>query len=100
MKVYDRNLTGAGAAETGKAQETAKADTGASRSSSRSGVGGGDRVELSGTLERLSRALDESGSQRAQRVESLAALYAAGRYRADPSAVSNAMVSEALVSGE
>ncbi len=100
MRVYDRNPAGAAAAETGKTQESGKADAAGSRSSSRSGAGGGDRVELSGTLERLSRALGESGNQRAQRVESLAAVYAAGQYRADPNAVSKAMVSEALVSGE
>ena len=101
MKIYDRNLTGTSAAETGRAQEAqnlsrAAADT----SPTRGGVDGStDRVEFSGTMSRLSRALAAFQSTRANRVQALAVEYQSGRYKPDPAATSKALVSEALSAG-
>ena len=98
MKVYDSNLTGTSAAQTGRAQETQKvgnenARTGAAKSGSE------DRVEFSSTLSRLSNAMAADGSSRANRVQALAAQYQSGQYRPDSLATSRGMVSEALSAG-
>jgi hypothetical protein len=98
MKVYDSNLTGTSAAQTGRTQETQKggnqnARTGAVKSGSE------DRVEFSSTLSRLSNAMAADGSSRASHVQALAAQYQSGKYRPDSSATSKGMVSEALSEG-
>jgi len=101
MKVYDRNLTGA--AETngsGAAQRTQKtASTSSSQKGGGGGAGGGDRVELSTTLSRLSRALAAESTERKGRVQSLATQYQSGLYQADVAATSAGIVSEALSAG-
>jgi len=99
MRVYDRNMTGASAAEAGRTPDAAKAG-GAASSHGAGSSRSGDHVELSDALGRLSRALDTSGGERAKRVEALAALYGAGKYSVDPAKVSHAMVAEAITSGE
>jgi len=100
MRVYDRNLTGASAAESGRAQETQRTDRNeGSGARSAAGAGAGDRVELSGTLARLSQAMSAHGSERAARVQSLTAQYRSGSYRPDSQATSRAMISEALTAG-
>ena len=96
MRVYDTNLTGASAAETGRSQETQKIDRGTQGAASRTGAAGSDHVELSGGLGRLSQTLSSFHQDRAARVQSLAAMYQSGKYRADSMATSRAMVSEAL----
>ena len=75
MKIYDRNLTGTSASETGQAQEAQNLNrTGRTTSPTRNGVdGSNDRVEFSGTLGQLSRALTSFETSRAQRVQALAA---------------------------
>ena len=57
MKVYDTNLTGTCAAESGRAQETQRTERSGQGQGSRIGGAGGDQVELSGALGRLSQAL-------------------------------------------
>jgi|SRR5579872_2556397 len=95
MKI-EGNLTGS-TAETGRSQETQRADReGAARVGSSAGNTGGDRVELSSALGSLSRALATFGSDRASKVTALAAQYRAGQYKSDPEATSRAMISEAL----
>jgi hypothetical protein len=100
MRVYDRNITGGSAAEAGRSSETAKVSPAEHGLQKAAGNRSRDRVELSGTLERLSRALSASEGQRAQKVESLAAVYQAGKYSVPVEAVSHAMVAEALMMGE
>ena len=95
MKVYDRNLTGAGAAETGRTQETHASDRAAGASLAGT-KGEGDRVELSTTLGRVSRALASYGSDRAARVQALSAQYQSGQYRVDSMATGRAMIQDAL----
>jgi hypothetical protein len=99
MRVYDTNLTGTSAAETGRAQETQKIERGTQSQASRMGGAGSDRVELSGALGRLSQTLSSFQQDRASRVQALAAEYQSGRYRPDSMATSGAMVSEAVAAG-
>jgi len=97
MRVYDRNLTGAAAAETGRTSETHGPDRAGGNSRSVA-AGDGDRVELSGSLERLSRAVASDASGRAAKVQNIAAQYQTGRYQADSVATSRALVNETLAS--
>ena len=100
MRVYDLNLTGAAAAEAGRAQESQRVEKGAGgRSSAAGATGSEDRVELSSTLGRLAQALSANGLERAARVQALAAQYQAGSYRVDAAATAKGMVAEALVIG-
>ena len=98
MKIYDRNLTGASAAETGRAQEAKNLNRAATDTSpARGGAGGSnDRVEFSGTMSRLSRALATFESTRASRIQALAVEYQNGKYKPDPAATSKGLIAEAL----
>ncbi len=97
MKVYDVNLTGTSAAESGRAQESQKAGLARSSRAGGSGAAGnGDRVEFSSTLGRLSQALAADGAERASRVEALASQYQSGQYRPDSAATGRGMIAEAL----
>lgn len=98
MKVFDRNLTPASAAESGRTQETGRSERGdgVARSGSAGNTGSGDRVELSGTLSSLARALSGFSTSRAGRVAALASQYQAGTYRPDSVATSRGMVADAL----
>jgi hypothetical protein len=99
MKVYDSNLTGTTAAQAGRSQETQKPDQTDNTRFHQAGSRSEDRVELSSTLGRLSKAMAAYGSSRASQVQALAAQYQAGRYRPDSLATSRGMVSEALNAG-
>jgi anti-sigma28 factor (negative regulator of flagellin synthesis) len=98
MRVDDRNLTSATPAEAARAQE---ADKSGRNQEVRTGTAAtdktGDRVELSSTLETLSRAMSALGSERANRVQALAAQYQSGSYHADSAATARGIVSEALL---
>jgi len=97
MRVYDVNLSSASAAESGRAQETQKADRAGSSRTEGSGVAGsGDRVEFSSTLGRLSQVLAADSAGRASRVQAFAAQYQSGQYRPDSLATSRGMISEAV----
>jgi len=97
MRVNDHNVTGAAAAEAGRAQESQR--PGRAGGSSSSVGSGGDRVALSSTLSSVSRALETHHSDRAARVQELAAQYQSGKYRPDAGATSRAMITEAVASG-
>jgi hypothetical protein len=100
MRIYDQNLTGAAAAESGRSPETQKADREATTSLAGSGSGGsGDRVELSSALASVSRALVSYQSDRAGKVQSLTVQFRSGRYQPDSQATSHGIVSEALSAG-
>jgi anti-sigma28 factor (negative regulator of flagellin synthesis) len=99
MRINDRSLTGTGTAETGKAVEAQRPDEARGGKAAASSGGGGDRVELSGTLGRLSQTLAKFGSAREARVQQLAAQYQSGNYHPDSAATGRAMVSEALSAG-
>ena len=99
MKIYDSNMSGVPASGAQHTQETQRADrTGAGHASS--GVSaGGDRVEFSGNLGRLSQTLASFQSDRSARVQALAAQYQSGTYQANSKVTSRAIVSEALGGG-
>jgi len=93
MRVNDRNPLGPVAAETGRTPETQKPDPG--QGPVPTADSGGDRVELSSVLGRLSLAISSFGAQQASRVTALTADYQAGRYLPDSLATSRGMISEA-----
>src|SRR5947208_27066 len=98
MRVYDQNLTGPSIDQAGKAQETQRtAGSGSSRAAGTSGSE--DRVEFSNTLETLSRVIGADDASRAERVDQLAAQYAAGAYQPDSPATSRGMMAEAFAAG-
>ena len=101
MKIYDTNLTGTSASETGRAQESQKLNrAGTGKTPAGAGLDGAtDRVEFSGTLSRLSRALTTFESSRASRIQKLAAEYQKGNYKPDSLATSKGIVSDALSTG-
>ena len=98
MKVYDVNLTGPSASESGRAQETQKADR-ESNSRTAAANSSGDRVELSGTLARISRAVSSYSTDRAGKMRALAQQYQSGNYRPDSVKTSQGMMTEALGGG-
>ncbi len=99
MRIYDLNLTGTSAAETGRAQGTQQPDRAGSSTAAQNTGKSGDHVELSSTLGRLSRAIASHESSRANRVQALSAQYQAGKYQPDAHASSRGMVAEALAMG-
>jgi hypothetical protein len=101
MKIYDRNLTGTSASETGQAQEAQNLSrTGKSTSHTRSGLdGSNDRVEFSGTLSQLSRALTTFESSRSTKIQSLTADYRSGNYKPDSAATSRGLIADAMSAG-
>jgi hypothetical protein len=108
MKIYDQNLTGSSATETGRAQESqnlsragtvkspAFGEVDGSGGSGSNVSGSTDRVEFSGTLSRLSRTLATYESSRANRVQALAVEYQSGNYKPDSAATSRGLVAEAI----
>ena len=99
MRIYDRDLTGTAAAESGRSQETQKADRDAASTPSPSESTSGDRVELSSGLAGVSRALAAYGSDRAGKVQQLTAQFESGTYQPSSLAISQGMVSQALSGG-
>ena len=98
MRVYDQNLKGAAAGQTGNAQEVHGAGRSGNSTRTHGSHSEGDRIELSHTMGALSRAINAHETGRAARVQELAAQHARGEYRADSAATSRAMVSDAVAS--
>ncbi len=98
MKVYDQSLTGSAAAGSSRTQELQRTDRADSSRTNSASSAGGDRVELSGALGTLSRAMAASSSSRASKVQTLSALYQSGGYHPDAAATSRGMVADALAS--
>jgi hypothetical protein len=95
MKVNDPNTAGAATAQTGRAIDVQKLDrNGASRASGSDPSG--DHVEFSSALSSLSRALSTDSAQRQNHLAAVAAAYRSGSYQPDSSAISRAMVGDAL----
>ena len=99
MRIYDRDLTGTASAESGRPQETQKADRDATATSSQSGSTASDRVELSSGLATVSRALAAYGSDRATKVQQLTAQVQSGSYNPSSLSISQGMVANALAGG-
>jgi anti-sigma28 factor (negative regulator of flagellin synthesis) len=98
MKVYDVNLTGPSASESGRAQETQKADRGSSSSAAASPTSS-DRVELSGTLARIARAVSSYSADRSDKVAALTEQFQSGNFHPDSVQTSQGMIADALSAG-
>ena len=96
MKIYDRNLTGTSASESGRAQELQKAGGSSSSKTTKTDSTSSDSVEFSGALGTLSRILASSDNSRAMRVQSLAAQYQSGSYQPSSMATSAGMIDESV----
>jgi len=99
MRIYDRDLTGTAASESGRSQETQKTDREASTTSSQPGSMSSDTVELSSGLASVSRALSAYGSDRANKVQQLSTQFQSGTYQPSSMAISQGMVAQALSGG-
>jgi anti-sigma28 factor (negative regulator of flagellin synthesis) len=100
MRIYDRDVTGTPAAESGRSQEAQKTDRESSTTSSQPGSStSSDRVELSSGLASVSRALTAYGSDRAGKVQQLTSQVQSGSYNPSSLAISQGMVTEALSGG-
>jgi flagellar biosynthesis anti-sigma factor FlgM len=93
MRINDGNLTGT--SEAGRAPETQKAEAGGAARTPLA-QGGGDRVEFSGSLGALARAVSSDQTGRASRIAALAAQVQSGTYQPDPAAISRGMIAEGL----
>ena len=100
MRIYDQNPAGMPAPEAGRPQETQQTGHAQTRPPGALVSGGGDQVELSSTVNSLSRALSAYGASRNVKVQALAAQFQAGSYRPDSLATSRSMVAESLSGGE
>ena len=96
MKIYEQNLTGTSAAESGRSQEAQRTGREGSQATGTTASGSADHVELSDTLNSLSRAMSSYSGSRSAKVQALAAQYRSGTYRADSLSTSRGMVAEAL----
>jgi anti-sigma28 factor (negative regulator of flagellin synthesis) len=94
IRIYNDGLAGAAASEASRAQDLSRATTGGKLSSG-ANAGVEDQVQISS----LSEALAAHGSQRAARVENLAAAYQSGAYQVNSIDVSHAIVNSALQAG-
>jgi hypothetical protein len=99
MRIYDRDMSSATAAGSGRPQETQKTGQDAAGSSSQSGSATGDRVEFSSGLASVSRALSADSASRANKVQQLTAQFQAGTYNPSSLATSQGMVAAAVSSG-
>ena len=100
MRINDRNLTGATPAESGRAQEAQKPNRNQGvQTETPTTDKAGDRVELSSTLEALSRAISAFGAERSNRVQLHAVQYQRGTFHPDSEATARGIVSEALLAG-
>ncbi|MGA1996704.1 MAG: flagellar biosynthesis anti-sigma factor FlgM [Bryobacteraceae bacterium] len=91
---------GVAGASTSAASQTNLTQSGSSITpASGFSTGGADQVEISSLSESISSASSALGSQQADRVSQLAAVYAKGQYQVDSVQLSHALVSHALASG-
>jgi anti-sigma28 factor (negative regulator of flagellin synthesis) len=95
IQIHNDGLAGAGASGTGRAQELSRATTGGGHPASGSGGVGEDQVSISA----ISSSISSQGSDRAARVQQLAAAYQGGHYQVNATEVSRAMVNHALQAG-
>jgi len=94
IRIYSDGLAGTAASETSRAQELSRTGS-SSKPSVGSAAGGEDQVQMSS----LSEALTSQGSERAARVQELAAAYQKGGYQANSMDVSRAILNNALQAG-
>lgn len=96
IRIQGESLEGALAPQTSRAQETPPTSQSEGRNVLKSVGSGGDSVEISGLSARLSAANQREDARVSDRVSTLAALYAHGKYHVDGGNLSRALVSHAL----
>src|SRR5579872_3301339 len=94
IRIYNEGMSGASAPETSRAQDVART-IGGNRPNQGSGASGEDQVHISS----LSESLSTQSVHHSNHVQSLKALYQAGRYHVDAASVSHAVVNNAIQSG-
>ena len=101
MRIVDStNLGNTNPAQTGRTGELRSIESGGKAGSAqRKAAATTDSVDISSFTDRLSRTMQAAAASRAQRVSELSLAVRSGTYQADASAVSHAMVSQALSSG-
>jgi anti-sigma28 factor (negative regulator of flagellin synthesis) len=97
MTIYDVNLAGTAASESGRAQESQRTQSGTGANTGAVSRSSGDRIDLSSTLNSISQALSADSSGRAAKIEALAAQYRSGAYQPNSLAIGRGMIQEALV---
>lgn len=91
IQIYNDGLAGAAASGAGRTQELSHPATGG-KPAAGSSTSGEDQVQISS----LSSAISSQGSDRAARVQQLAAAYQSGHYQVNSTDVSKAIVNHAL----
>jgi anti-sigma28 factor (negative regulator of flagellin synthesis) len=99
MRIYDRDLTGAATAGSGRSQEAQKADREGGSATTGSSSGSSDSVEFSSSLASVARALGSLSSDLSNKVQQLASQFQSGTYQPDSLATSQGLVAEALSGG-
>jgi anti-sigma28 factor (negative regulator of flagellin synthesis) len=94
MKIYDHNLTGTAPGAAGRPQDTQRAES--ARESRPGAQTGHDRVEFSGSLGALSRAVSADQAGRASRIHALTAQVHNGTYRPDTREISRGIIADGL----
>jgi anti-sigma28 factor (negative regulator of flagellin synthesis) len=94
IQIYNDGIAGAAASGAGRTQELSQPPAGG-KPSSGSTVSGEDTVQISS----LSSGLSSHQSERAARVQQLAAAYQSGQYEVNSMDVSKALVNHALQAG-
>jgi len=95
MNAVDLNLSGGSAVESARTQETQRPGPAAGNTTA-APTSGRDRVEFSGTLGSLARAMATFQANQSSKVGALASQYQSGAYRTDSLATSRAMIGQAL----
>ena len=94
MKIDNNNVGGLGLDRSAGAASTARYGVGNPQGSSNSAYGS-DEISLSGLSQQL-RELSSDSPERQERIQALAAAFAAGTYNVDPMQVSKGIVDDAL----
>ena len=95
IRIDNESLTGAAAAQTGKADQIRSTGSKSAFGPSAQGTGK-DSVEMSSIAEQLMSAGAAQDADRAARIHQLAGAYASGSYQPSSLNVSRAMVSQAI----
>lgn len=99
MTVHNQNVSGSSGGQPARVQETAPASNSTAPAKSSAPTSSSDRVELSGALGSLSRAVSSDNANRASQVSALAQQYQSGGYQANAAGAAKGIVSEAVATG-
>ncbi len=100
MRIVDtNNVANTTAAQTGRTGEPHSIDRAGKNGSAGRSSPANDSVELSSFTGRLSQTMQDATVSRTQRINELSAAVRSGSYQVDATAVSHAMVNQAISSG-